>query len=237
LTFSCSKEPDDNKIDTGSLIGNVKLYDKYGNENLTYNDVTIELVDSNKKSIIIYPDLNGKFYIDSLLKGNILVTIDKQGYGGINTISFSHTKNIDTLSKIILLEEIPFSYTNFWFNFASGKLYFKNSTDYVTEDNFMVGNFLCFSKYSNVSRNLCELTYNTGVASNVRFINSTGTISITYPIDIFLTSGFNHGDTFYIVDYPVVDMFYLIINDSKQNFNIVSYKMNNPSNVYSFVLN
>jgi hypothetical protein len=51
ILFSCKKNNNDTILTpdkTGVLYGSIKAYDRYGNENVNYNDVSIKLVDKEK---------------------------------------------------------------------------------------------------------------------------------------------------------------------------------------------
>jgi len=220
----------------GTLSGSVKLYDKYGNENFVYSDVKIELTDTTNKTVSVYPGSDGKFRVDNLLLGNTRLVIDKPGYGMLNTCVVKHTKNIDTLSTIELLEELPFAFQGFQVSYSNKMLYYDDFCNYVTTDSYMVTNLICFSKSPNVSINNFSLLTWTGSFSNVAYINSTSNASTSFSFDNFLNNGFKSGDIVYSVEYPVTEKFFTIYYDQKGIFNPVSYKVGNPSNVDSFIL-
>jgi hypothetical protein len=231
LTFSCSK--DEIEIDYGSLASSVKLYNKNGIETFTYTDININLVDTNNTCFNIYPDLKGKFKKDSLLYGNILLTINKPGYIGVSLI-YNHRKNLDTIPEIIVMEALPFSFNAFWVDCQAGWLKWHSTIEYTSNYNYLVGDFICYSRNPDVSFNNCEFSAATGFYASVNGFNNTISSSITMPP--FLKYGFNYGGTIYAVDYPVSGMFDQIQYNQKKVLNIISYEMNNPSGTCSFIL-
>ncbi len=220
----------------GTLIGNVKLYDRYGNENHVYTDVKIELTDTTNKTIIVFPGPDGKFRVDNLLLGNTGLFIDKPGYGILNSCVVRHTKIIDTLSTIELLEELPFAFQNYQVSYSAGMLHYDEYCDYVSTDSYMVTNLICFSKSPTVSLNNCSLLAWTGSYTNVAYINSGSNASTSFSFTSFSNAGFKSGDIIYSVEYPVGQKFFSIYYDQLSIFNPFTYKIGNQSNVDSFVL-
>ena len=234
MMFSCSKSVDN--IETGSLTGSVKLYDRYGQESFNYNDIKIKLTDANKKSVSVNPGSDGKFKIDSLVMGEDLLVIDKPGYGGIDSIKVNHTMSIDTLSQIILFEEVPFFYNTFSLDYVNGQLKWENSTAYNTTETYMVTDIFCFSKHPDVSKDVSELLGGSGIYVSANGINSAISSATSYSVNNFLNNGFNYGDRIYVVNYPVPEKWGTIYVNQKKYFNIFSFKMNNPSVICSFIL-
>jgi hypothetical protein len=220
----------------GTLTGIVKLYDRYGNENHVYTDVKIELTDTTNKTVIVYPGTDGKFRVDNLLLGNTSMVIDKPGYGILNSFIVRHTKIIDTLSTIELLEELPFAFQGFQVSYSAGMLHYDDYCDYVSADSYMVTNLICFSKSPNVSLNNCSLEMGTGSYTNVAYINSTSNAATSFSFSSFVNAGFKTGDIIYSVEYPVTQRFFAMYYDQKSVFNPLTYKIGNQSNVDSFVL-
>ncbi|HEY9047664.1 MAG TPA: carboxypeptidase-like regulatory domain-containing protein [Ohtaekwangia sp.] len=234
IIFSCSD--DDNGIETNTLVGSVKLYDKYGEENLVYSDVTIKFGDVNASPVVVTPDANGKFKVDNLPKGDLLLTIDKPGYVGINTIKIEHTTSADTVSEIALVEEIPFSFDEyFWVDYADGWLSYQRSTNDKPDGDYMVGEYFCFSKSPEVSINTKEIAFGPGGYINAGYVNNVQNSSVTFSAGNFLSSGFAYGDKIYATNYAVSEMFSNVIREQQKKFNIVLYKMNNPSVINSFI--
>lgn len=220
----------------GTLTGNIKLYDRYGNENHVYTDVKIELTDTTNKTVIVYPGSDGKFRADNLLLGNTRLFIDKPGYGILNSCIVRHTKIIDTLSTIELLEELPFAFQNYQVSYSAGMLHYDEYCDYVSADSYMVTNLICFSKSPEVSLNNCSLLAWTGSYTNVAYINSGSNAATSFSFTSFSNAGFKAGDIVYSVEYPVGQKFFSIYYDQKSVFNPLTYKIGNQSNVDSFVL-
>jgi len=235
LIFSCSKDENkiENKIESGSLTSSVKLYDKNGKETFIYTDIKINLVDTNKTNFNISPDSTGKFKKDTMLYGNVLLTINKSGYIGVSVI-YNHSKNLDTIPQIILMEALPFSFNTFWVDCETGWLKWHSTVEYTTNDNYLVGDFICYSKHPEVSINNCEFSSGIGRYTGVNYINNTISASVSMPS--FLNYGFNYGDTIYAVDYPVSEIFGQIKYKQKKELNIISYEMSNPSSICSFIL-
>jgi hypothetical protein len=231
LTFSTKTPPT-----KGTLIGSILLSYKYGYSNIQYNDVRIELIDSTNKSVVIYPNSDGKFRIDDLPLGNISLVIDKPGYGIFKSGTFRHSKSVDTLSTTELVEELPFSFSGFQVNYSNKILIYNDYTDYVTTDSYMVTNLLCFSKSPDVSINNCSLLTFTGSFTNVAYINSVSNASVGLSFDQFLNKGFKSGDVVYAIEYPVTQKYFDLYYGQSSTFKQVSFKFNNLSNICQFIL-
>lgn len=239
--FSCSDNDsaidlEEEIIETGSLASSIKLNDKYGEENLIHDDTEIEIIDANKKSIIINPSSNGNINAEKIPIGAVLINISKSGYIGRDSISYIQTINTVTLPQIELLEALPFSFKTNSFNYVNGMIEWNNTIEYMTDENFPVSNLFCFSKNSDVSINNNDLIYVPGGDTNVNFINSTISNSVTYNIDNFLSAGFQSGDTIYVNNYAVVGKFGQVNYTQGLSFDKLTYKMNNTSNITSFTL-
>ncbi len=238
---SCTKDSDN--IETslpiphlGSLLGNVKLINKYRAENLNFDDVKIELIDSLNAHRLVDLGTAGTFLIDSICFGKILLIIDKPGYGVVDTLSFNLQKSIDTLSTIILAEELPLSYNSFSIYYGNNMIHYSRSTTYQTNDSYLVGELICFGKNPNVSLNNCAFFMGTGSNSDVSYINWTINSATSSSLTLFTDNGLLIGDMIYSVCYPIIDASFTLYNDHISNFDIISYKIGNPSNVSNFVL-
>jgi hypothetical protein len=55
-------------------------------------------------------------------------------------------------------------------------------------------------------------------------------------IKYFTNNGFQIGDRIYAVCYPIIAGEFTLYDDPKQNFDIISYNLANPSNISSFIL-
>ena len=79
ILASCTKETDIGKtpkpvVKYGSLYGNVKLLDKYERENLDFDNLKIELIDSLKAHRFVEVDSEGTFRMDSIPFGAIFLS-------------------------------------------------------------------------------------------------------------------------------------------------------------------
>jgi hypothetical protein len=233
LMVMCSK--DEKTYEKGPLTGSVQLYDRYGIEDTSYSNVKITLFEVNKDSVIIYPGSDGIFHSDDVILGDIMLFIDKPGYCGIRSILWNHDKGNDTIKKITLFEAMPFSYENFWLDYSSGVLSYSDSVNFTSNENYMVGHFMCFGFYSTASIKSWLVAFGTGSYTNVHYINSFVSASYSVPVELFISSGFSYGDEIFAVEYPVSELFCERYFEQDQDFTITSYKMDNPSNVRSFI--
>jgi hypothetical protein len=239
ILASCSKDQNKTEnvpshVQKGSLYGNVQLYSKYGTKDSNFTDLRIELIDSLNIHRLIQVNSNGSFLIDSISYGIILLKIEKSGYGVIDTLSFSIHKIIDTLSTIKLAEELPFCYNSFSVYYSNGMIHYQRSTNYQSNDSYLVGELICFGKNSDVSLNNCDFFMGTGSYSNVKTINWTTGSATNCSLKNFTNSGSKIGDKVYAVCYPIIHASFTLYDE--QNFSIVSYKIGNPSPISSFFL-
>jgi hypothetical protein len=241
ILASCTKETDIGEttkpvVKYGSLYGNVKLLNKYEGENLDFDNLKIELIDSLKAHRFVEIDSAGTFRMDSIPFGTIFLIIDKPGFGVVDTLGFDLQNSVDTLSTIILAENLPLCYNSFSIYYANNWIHYFMQTTYQTNDSYMVGKLICYGKSPNVSLNNCELCSGTGSFTNVSMINSTLSSAMSCSIKYFTNNGFQIGDRIYAVCYPIISGEFTIYDDPKQNFDIISYNLANPSNTSSFIL-
>ncbi|MFZ4549369.1 MAG: hypothetical protein ACOYN4_18125 [Bacteroidales bacterium] len=241
ILASCTKETDNSEpskpvVKYGSLYGNVKLLDKYEVENLDFDNLKIELIDSLNAHRYVEVDSAGAFHLDSIPYGYISLIIDKPGFGIVDTLGFDLQNSVDTLSKIILAEHLPLCYNSFSVSYDNNWIHYFMTTTYQTNDSYMVGKLICYGKSPNVSLNNCELCSGTGSFTNVSMINSVLGCTMSYSLKNFTDNGFQIGDRIYAVCYPIIAGEFTIYDDPKQNFDIISYNIGNPSNISSFIL-
>lgn len=239
ILASCSKDHNNNEnvapqIQTGSLFGTVKLFNKIGIENSNFTDLRIDLIDSLNTHRLVQVDSNGSFHADSISYGIVMLKVEKPGYGIIDTLSFYLHKSIDTLATIKLAEELPFCYNTFSIYFSNKMIHYSRSTNYHSTDSYLVGELICFSKNSDVSLNNCDFFMGTGSFSNVNTINWSSGAATSCSLLSFTNRGFKIGDKIYSVCYPIIHASFTLYDD--QNFSIVSYNIENPSPVSSFIL-
>lgn len=241
LSISCSKETEINNPPSvdgqiGYITGSVSVFNKYGTENFNFSDLKIKLIDS--LHIVRELDLNaeGRFLSDSIPFGKLTLAIEKTGYGIVDTLSFNHLKTADTISRFSLAEELPLSYESFSIYYDNKMIHYNRSTSYQTTDSYMVGELICFGKDPGVSLNNCQFIMGTGSYSNVTTINWTLNSATSCSFQNFTNNGMQTGDRIYSVCYPIVKAPFTLFNDQNQNFEIESYKANNPSNICSFIL-
>jgi hypothetical protein len=235
LILSCSKENE--SLETGSLVGKIRLYDLYSQESFIYSDIQINVTSSTNESMTITVDSSGNFKIDNIATGETLLEFNKPEYGGIGSISMLKTIDVDTISDIVLLEDIPFSYTIEEIELVDNMIYWSGSIDYTSEEDYLVGTYFFFSKQPNVSCNNYEFEFLPGTFKTVAAINGTIRTGATLNIADLINSGFNYGDTVYITAYMTnfvsKDVFWGIDNN---NFTLITYNFQNQSNIYSLTL-
>lgn len=240
ISISCSDEADslDTPIPSGAILGKVKLYDKFENENLNFNDIEIKLIAAQSPTITIDVDSKGEFRADNIPFGNLLIKINKPGYGIIDTLSFIHQKNNDTISTIKLAENLPFSFKEFrvQYNINENILFYHYDIDFETSDSYLVSELICFGKDSNVSLNNCNFYTTSSSWTNISFVNSISNASVSLSKKRFSDNGLKVGDLVYAVCYPIIHAPFSLEGLGYQNFEIVSYKIGNPSNISSFIL-
>jgi hypothetical protein len=240
ISISCSDEADslDTPIPSGAILGKVKLYDKFENENLNFNDIEIKLIVAQSPTITIKVDSEGEFQANNIPFGNILVKINKPGYGIIDTLSFNHQKNNDTISTIKLAENLPFSFKEFrvQYNINENILFYHYDIDFDTSDSYLVSELICFGKDANVSLNNCNFYTTSSSWTNISFVNSISNASVRLSEKRFSDNGLKVGDLVYAVCYPIIHAPFSLEGLGYQNFEIVSYKIGNPSNISSFIL-
>ena len=241
ILASCTKETDNSEtpkpvVKYGSLYGNVKLVNKYEGENFDFDNLKIELIDSLKAHRNVEIDSAGAFHLDSIPYGYISLIINKPGFGIVDTLGFDLQNSVDTLSTIILAENLPLCYNSFSIYYANNWIHYFMKTTYQTNDSYLVGELICYGKSPDVSLDNCELFSGTGSFSNVSMINSTLSSATSCSIKYFTNNGFQIGDRIYAVCYPIIAGEFTIYDDPKQNFDIISYNIGNPSNISSFIL-
>lgn len=238
--FSCSDESNflDTPIPSGAILGNVKLYDKFENENLGYNDIELKLIVGESSTRTIDVDSKGEFRADNIPFGNLLIKINKPGYGIIDTLSFIHQKNNDTISTIKLAENLSFSFKEFrvQYNINENILFYHYDIDFVTSDSYLVSELICFGKDSNVSLNNCNFYTTSSSWTNISFVNSISNASVRLSETRFSDNGLQVGDLIYSVCYPLIHTPLSLEGLGYPNFEIISYKILNPSNKSSFIL-
>lgn len=240
IFFSCSEEsnPLDTPIPSGSILGNVKLYDKFENENLSYNDIEIKLIVGESSAITIDVDSEGEFRADNIPFDNLLIKINKPGYGIVDTLSFIHQKNNDTISTIKLAENLPFNYKEFrvQYNINENMLFYHYDIDFESSDSYLISELICFGKDPNVSLNNCDFYTSSSSWTNISFVNSISNASVSLSETRFSDNGLQVGDLVYSVCYPLIHTPLSLEGLGYPNFEIVSYKIGNPSNISSFIL-
>jgi hypothetical protein len=237
-TVSCSNES--NPVPTvplGSLTGSVKLYDKFEKESLNYSDVKIELTDSQNTHKLVVLDSGGNFILDKIPYGNLSLVINKAGYGIIETLTYDLQKSADVLSPIKLAEELPLKYDSFAMTYSNGMLHYIRTTNFQPNDDYLVGELICYGKDANVSITNCKFYAGTGANTGVQYINWTLNSSSSFSFSIFTDNGFQLGEKVYAVCYAINSAPFTLYNDQRLNYKITTLKLGNPSPVSSFLLN
>lgn len=240
LLCSCSKSKSDGAENilslSGAVNGNIKAYNKYGNEDSNYNDITIKLIDKQGKVFSGLVNGNGTFRFENVLLGDITLAITKPGYGFTDSVKYNHQESADTLTNIYLIEEFPFScylvnvdYLNSVFSIST--LYRHQSTD-----SFMVSESYCFSKEPEVSINHTRFLLNRGVQSHVQALTGHVSGRSTLPFKLFTNAGFKEGDQIYVTVIPSISKIWSYYYEQNRNYEVIHYKIGNASNVVSFTL-
>lgn len=241
---SCSKHSDD-KDNYGDICGSITAYDKTGKVNQQFADISIKLIDKQNQVSVETVEADGRFQFEKIIKGDVLLIFNKPGYGYIDTIKFDHEMPNDTLSNVQLVEDLPFNIKN---NYVSYPVDFRGSTileysissDYRTTDQYMVGFLICLSKTPDVSLTKANMVLNYGSYTSVQVIR--GVIrGNTFSYQRFFDAGFKLGDTIYAAIVPVAEKYSMLYYantqpNQKQNYEIISCKSGNTSNVTSFIL-
>jgi hypothetical protein len=235
VMFSCKKESEIPLMQKGSLYGKVVIKDRYGNRNPNFNDLNIEVINSLNEHRVVELDTSGSFFIDSIMFGKLLFKFDKPGYGVIETLSFGHFINMDTLSTIYLAEELPFYFNVFTVIDTNQWITFHRSTAYQTNDTYLIKELLCFGKSPNVSINNCAFFVIPDFLSQINMVNWRTWEAFKITSQEFASHGLYSGNLVYAVCYPIgyrsaSPDFYAT------KFDIQSYKLTNPSVAWSFVI-
>jgi hypothetical protein len=239
ILFSCKKNNNDTILTpdkTGVLYGSIKAYDRYGNENVNYNDVSIKLVDKEKKLVTGLVQPNGKFVFDNVPMGDVVLTISKPGYGFTDSVMYHHQNVADTISSIYLIEELPFACNLNSVQYTSGFLTISGSYNYQSTDNYLVSEYLCFSKEPQVSVNHTKLLWSPSAHTNVQYISGTLGGSTSMAFNTLTNAGFKEGDTLYVTLINSIGKFWAAYYDENKNYTVLHYKVGSGSNIVSFKL-
>lgn len=242
LLCSCSKKSD-TQDQTSTIQGSITVYDKSGNENAKYDDISIKLIDAQNQVSTGTVDATGKYKFEKVMKGDVILTFNKPGYGYIDSIKFNHQKPNDTLSTVQLVEDIPFTYRNNGISYSGGWLNYPLSCDYHnTTDQYMATFFVCLSKYADVSITKANLIWREGSSVNVQYVSGYYGGKATFSFNNFTNAGFIAGDKIYGALVPVTQKYSALyaatINSNNQNINyqVISRKAGTTSNVSAFTL-
>jgi hypothetical protein len=231
-------EPIDNVEDNnGSLKGSVRLFDRYGDELLTYNDITLKVFDEDSIPVSIQLGTDGNFLTPEFKKGISHLYIDKPGFIGLQTMRLENSLGIDSLPPILLFEDLDFAWVDFsmYYDEIENFLWSSRNIDFETNENIMVGDYIYLSTDQNVSYSNYMMQFNGGGGSNLAFING-GSSGTKVFIDRFIDRGFKQGDVIYAVNYAVSSLFNREFYWQDQVFDIISIKLNKPSNQAWFIL-
>lgn len=240
LLFSCAKNSIETPVnpitEEGAVTGTIKSFDKYGNLNANYTDLTVKLIDRDNHVFTTSISQNGMFAFDHVVFGNITLAVHKPGYGFIDSLTFNHLRTSDTLTDVYLIEELPFSFNLYSASYSNSMFHFTGSYTYQSMDSYMVSEFLCFSKDPNVSINNTGLLWSPSSQTNVQFITGNSGGSSSLSLQTLTNAGFSIGDRVYVTLIPSIVKFWTSYFDPNKNYNILHYKVGNTSNVVSFIL-
>jgi len=227
-------------VKINQLVGDIKLININSKEIKDYNDIIIELLSNNLVLSTKTPDLNGEFKFENLEFKDYLMTIKKPNYRCFDTIKIAYNYNLDTLSEIILLEDPPVNIfiKSFYYDYLSGMNRWEGKMEYYGAGDCMIGTEFFFSKSANVSYQNYNLSDRYGSYTNLNFFNPYYfKEAYSCSLNNYLDNGLKKGDFVYLIAYPTNDEFYeLLYNDEFRNFEIISHRRVNPSNIYSFRL-
>ncbi len=240
VLLSCAKTSVETPVTplpvAGAVTGTIKAFDKYGNLNSNYTDVTVKLIDRQNQLFTTTIGQNGMFAFDNVVFGNITLAVHKPGYGFIDSLKFNHQKTSDTLTDVYLIEELPFSFNLSSVSYSNSMLRITGSYTYQSTDSYMVTEFLCFSKDPNVSINHTNLLWSPSSHTNVQFLAGFVNKSSSLSLSTLTNAGFQIGDRIYVTVIPSIGKFWTSYYDQNKNYNILHYKVGNTSNVVSFIL-
>lgn len=221
---------------SGVVSGTIKAYDKYGNENVNYSDISIKLIDKQQQVFTGTVNGTGTFRFDNIVTGNVTLAITKPGYGFIDSVKYDHEKSSDTLSNIYLIEELPFSFTLTSAGYSNSLFTFSGNYNYHSTDSYMVSEFLCFNTDPGVSINHTNLLWSPSSSTNVQFLTGTSGGSTSMSFQTLTAAGFKTGDQIYVTLIPSITKFWTSYYNQNNNYTILHYKVSNGSNVVSFTL-
>jgi hypothetical protein len=221
----------------GAISGNIKAYNKYGNEEVNHSDITIQLIDKENQVLTGSVGESGAFRFENVLIGEVTLAISKPGYGFMDTLKYDHQKDTDTLTEVDLIEELPFSFHLNSAGYSSSMFRFSGNYNYHSTDSYMVTEFLCFSKDPEVSINHTSLFWSPSAHTNVQYITGTSGGSSDLSYQTLTDAGFKTGDKIYVTVIPGIVKLWTSYYDQNKNYKILHYKIGNASNTVSFILN
>lgn len=240
IFFSCSKNSTDStenpSPEAGSVRGNIKAYDKYGNVNSNNQDITVTLIDKQNQIFTGSVNQTGGFNFDNVVLGDVKLAISKPGYGFTDSIKYTHQKVSDTLTDIYLIEQLPFSFQLHSVSHFNSMFQFSGAFNYSSTDSYMVSKFLCMSTDPGVSINNTNLLWSPGGTVNVQYVMSFLSESSSLSLKTLTDAGFKIGDTVYVTVIPGIVKFWTSYYDHTKNYEVLHYKVGNASNVLSFTL-
>lgn len=242
LLFSCSKNsPEPIAIVdplpvAGAVRGNIMAYDKYGNGNPNYNDVSIKLIDKQNQVFNGTVSQNGAYSFDNVVMGNVTLIVNKPGYGFIDSVLYNHQKVFDTLTVINLIEELPFSFQLYSPSYSNGMFGISGAYNYISTDSYMVSQYTCMSKDPEVSINHTNVLRGSGSYTNVQYIRGFVSESSSMSLSYLTNAGFKIGDRIYVRVIPSILKFWESYHDQNKNYQVLHYKVGNASNTVSFIL-
>ncbi len=155
------------------------------------------------------------------------------------TIRFLHTSELDTLSNVYLLEYPKVKLTINDFYEDNGLLVSAYRIDYLQDDWQFYTRELFFSKspnvsYQNYSAKWIQGGYHGGTSDFPIIVHRSESSTLT--TDKVLKGVFSSGDIIYVIGYCSNSTFISLPDENSLNYEVVSHRKENASNVFSFKL-
>ncbi len=227
---SCTEKKDI----TGSLYVSMAINNNECEQISELDDVDMIVYNSSLDSLRIMPVTAAQFRIDNLPLGEKRIVLRKPGYIEVSSSSIVNTGETDTLNKILLIKELPFSYSEFSASYQNERVTFLLSTDYTTDDTYLTGDVFCFGKQRSVSINESLFTMPAGYFP-ANSVSNDMSFTTSLSKSLLQSKGFTTNDTVFIVAYPINFCFEWLLDEQEDDPGI-TLKMTNPSPIAYFIM-